>query len=68
MVIRERESKKSENRLALIRSAESKYITIPANSSVTMKGMTSKDLNYEPTCAMMVETEESLIPPYFDIL
>lgn len=67
MVIRERELKKSKNRLALIRSAESKHITIPANSSVTIKGVTSKELNYKPTCAMMVETKESVIPPDFDI-
>ena len=67
MVIRERELKKSKYRLALIRSAESKHITIPANSSVTTKGVTSKELNYNPTCAMMVETEESIIPLDFDI-
>ena len=56
-----------QNRLALIQSAESKHITIPANSSVTIKGVTSKELKYKPTCAMMVETEESIIPPDFDI-
>ena len=67
MVIRERELKKSKNRLALIRSAESKHITIPANSSVTIEGVTSKELNNKPTCAMMVETEESIIPSEFDI-
>ena len=67
MVIRERQMKKSKNRLALIRSAESKHISIPANSSVTIKGVTSKELNYKPTCAMMVETEESVIPSDFDI-
>ena len=66
-MIRERKLKKSKNRLALLRSAESKHITIPANSSVTIKGVTSKELNYKPTCAMMVETEESIIPLDFDI-
>lgn len=67
IVIRERELKKSKNRLAVIRSAEANTITIPANSSVTIKGVTSKDLEYQPTCAMMVETYDSVIPNDFDI-
>ena len=67
LVIRERELRKSKNRLAVIRSAQQKTITIPANSSVTIKGVTSKELEYQPTCAMMVETGDSLIPNDFDI-
>lgn len=67
MVIKERELKKSKNRLALVRSAGSKHITVPANSSVIIKGETSKELNYKPTCVMMVATEESIIPSDFDI-
>lgn len=67
MVLRERELKKSKNRLALIRSAESRHITIPANSSVTIKGVTTKELDFHPTCAMMIETEDSIIPSDFDI-
>ena len=66
MVIRERDIKKCKTRLALIQSAESKHITIPANNSVTIKGVTSKELNYKPTSTMMVETEESIIPSDFD--
>lgn len=34
--VREKELKKNKNRLALIKSAESKNITIPANSTVTI--------------------------------
>ena len=56
LIIRERELRKSKNRLAVIRSAQQNTITIPANSSVTIKGVTSKELEYQPTCAMMVET------------
>ena len=67
IVIRERELKKSKNRLAVIRSAEPNTITIPANSSVTIKGITSKELEYQPTCAMMVESYDSVIPNDFDI-
>ena len=66
-MIRERELKKSKNRLAIIRSAELNTITIPANSSVTIKGVASKEIEYQPTCAMMVETYDSVIPNDFDI-
>ena len=67
LVVRQRELKRNKNCLALIRSAESKHISIPANSSVTIKGITSKELEYNQTCAMMVETEDSVLPSDFDI-
>lgn len=67
MVIRGRELKKYKNRLAIVRSAESKNITIPSNSTVTIQGVTSKELEYQPTCAMFTETEDSVIPGDFDI-
>ena len=43
IVIRERELRRKKNRLALIRSAEQKQITIPPNSSITIKGITAKE-------------------------
>ena len=67
MVVRQRELKKNKNRLAFIRSAEPRHITIPANSCVTIKGITSKELEYKQTCAMMTETEDSILPSDFDI-
>ena len=65
--VREKELKKNKNRLALIKSAESKNITIPANSTVTIQGRASKELDFYPTCAMLIQTEESIIPSDFDI-
>ncbi|MCG8048820.1 MAG: DDE-type integrase/transposase/recombinase, partial [Candidatus Thiodiazotropha taylori] len=67
LVIRERELKKNKNKLALIRSAESRSITIPPNSSITIKGVTTKEVDYKQTCAMMVETKDSVLPSDFDI-
>ena len=67
MVVRQRELKKNKNRLAFIRSAEPRHITIPANSCETIKGITSKELEYKQTCAMMTETEDSILPSDFDI-
>ena len=42
-------------------------MTIPANSTVTIQGVTTKELDYHPTCAMLVQTETSAIPNDFDI-
>ena len=67
LVVRKRELKKNKNRLAVIRSAEVNSITIPANSTVTIQGVASKELDYHPTCAMIVQTEQSVIPDDFDI-
>ena len=67
MVIRERELKRNKNRLAIIRSAETQNITIPANSTRTIQCVTSKELEFQTTCAMFTKTEESIVPSDFEI-
>ncbi|MCG7878257.1 MAG: hypothetical protein N0C90_18280, partial [Candidatus Thiodiazotropha endolucinida] len=67
MVIRERELRKSKNRIAIIHSAESKNITIQANSTVTIQCITSNELDLPSTCAMFVETKDSVLPNVFEI-
>lgn len=67
MTLRQRELKRHKNKLAVIKSAEIGNITIPANSTVTIQGITSKELDYHPTCAMLVSSEDSRIPNDFDI-
>lgn len=67
MTLRQKELKRNKNKLAVIRSAEMGNITIPANSTVTIEGITSKELDYHPTCAMLVPSEESIVPSDFDI-
>lgn len=67
MTLRQRELKRHKNKLAVIKSAEIGNITIPANSTVTIQGITSKELDYHPTCAMLVSSEDSIIPNDFDI-
>ena len=54
IVVREKELKKNKQRLAIIKSAESDNISIPPNSIVTLRCIASKELNYRPTCAMLV--------------
>lgn len=67
LVVRDKELKKNKHRLAVIKSAERENISVPANSTVTIKGVTSKELDYRPTCAMLVQTEKSVLPDDFDI-
>ena len=67
MEIRERELKKNENRLAIVRSAEPQNISLPANISVTIQFFSSKELEIQTTCAMFTETEDSIVPSGFEI-
>ena len=67
IVIRERELRRKKNMLALIRSAEQKQITIPPNSSITIKGITAKEIDHQETCAMIVGTKDSALPSDFDV-
>ena len=67
ILIREKELKKNKQGLAVIRSAELENVSIPPNSSVTIQCITSKELDYHPTCAMLVPTEKSVSPDDFDI-
>lgn len=62
MNVRQKELNRNKYRLAVIRSIENSNITIPANSTVTIQGVITKELDYHPTCAMLVQTETSVIP------
>ena len=42
-------------------------VTIPPNSSITIQGMTNKELEFHSTCAMLVQSEESIVPSDSDI-
>ena len=66
-MIRKKELKKNKQRLAVIRSAELDNVSIPSNSVVTIQCITSKELDYHPTCAVLVPTEKSVLPDDFDI-
>ena len=51
----------------MFRSAEQKQIIIPQNRSITIKGITEKEIDHQETCAMIVETEDSVLPSDFDV-
>ena len=59
--------KKNNNRLAIIRSAETKKITINPNQTVDITGQVDKVLNYPQTSAIIQESTESQIPSFIGI-
>jgi len=67
ILLREKELTKNNNRLAVIKSAETKNITIPPNSDITIAGYVDREIPYHSTSAMVQPTKGSLIPPDLDI-
>ncbi|MCG8035390.1 MAG: DDE-type integrase/transposase/recombinase [Candidatus Thiodiazotropha taylori] len=67
ITVRQRELRRNKNRLAVVRCAESANVTIPSNSTVTVRGVCSKEIDHKPTSAILVQTEDSVIPDDFDI-
>ena len=67
LTIRQRELKRNKNRLAIIRCAETTRITIGPNQSVNIKGYLDKELEYNSTCAIIQECQDSSLPDFIDI-
>ena len=67
MTLRERELTQRANVLALVRSAEHGYVTIPPNGNVVVQGYIHNAVPYQPVCAMLQPTKNSVIPYDLDI-
>ena len=67
ITVREKEMKKMNNRIALVRSAEKEKIILRPNESKEIKAYTDKELNHPSTLAITHEIEDSSIPSYVDI-
>lgn len=67
LTIRQRELKKNKNRLAVVRCAETTKVTIGPNQSINVKGYLSKELEFNPTCAIIQECQDSSLPDFIDI-
>ena len=65
--LREKELRKQQNKLAIVKSAEKNKIVIPPNSEVVISGYLDKKLPYHPVCALVQPTTRSSIPPDLDI-
>lgn len=67
MSVREKELKKNNYRLAILRNAESRRITVTPNQSVKVKCFTDNEIGHIPTSALICETDSSLLPGFIDI-
>ena len=65
--IRQRELKKNKNRIAIVRSAETKRLTIGPNQSINIKGYLDKEMEFNHTCAIIQECEDSTLPDFIDV-
>ena len=66
IAMREKELEKA-SKLAVIKSAERKTVTIPPNSNICIAGYIDKALPYHLTAAMIQSTSQSVIPSDLDI-
>ena len=66
--VREKNLKKNKDKLAIICSNERQTILIKPNKTVTLKGYLTHKLDYQPTCAIMEATENSIIPNELEIM
>ena len=62
LAIRLRELKKNKNRIAIVRSAETTKLTIGPNQSISVKGYLDKQMEFNSTCAIIQECEDSTLP------
>ena len=67
LAIRQRDLKKNKNRIAIVRSGETTKLTIGSNQSISMKGYLDKQTEFNSTCAIIQECEDSTLPDYIDV-
>lgn len=67
ILLRERELRKNNSRISLVKSAEHQKVTVPPNSNLIILAMTSKELPYHSTPAITHPTESSILPADMDI-
>ena len=68
MSIRERELRRSEGRLALVKCASAETITIPANRSMLIPGMITDSVPCDATMAMTHPTKKTLLPDGAEVM
>ena len=65
--IRERDLKKNNNRIGVVRSADRRHIILGPNESIDVTGYVDKEMNFYDTNAILQESEESNLPSFVDI-
>ena len=67
IVVRDRELRKNNNRIAVIRCAETSKVILKPNQTISVKGNTDKEMNFTSTTAIIQGSEDSAIPHYVDV-
>ncbi len=67
IAVREKQLKRNNDRIAIVKCGESSRITIGPNESKDVRGYTDREIYYQPTCAILQECEESSLPSFIDI-
>ena len=67
MTVREKELIRNKNRVAIVRCAEASKIVLGPNESKDIHGYTDREIDHQPTSAILQESEESSLPSYIDI-
>lgn len=67
LTLRERKLRKYDNRLAIVKSAETQKILLKPNTETIIRGFLDKEVPYSPTCCLIQPTKNSLIPGDIDI-
>lgn len=68
MTVREKELIRNKNRVAIVRCAEASKIVFGPNESKDIYGYTDREIDHQPTLAILQESEESSLPSYIDIV
>jgi len=67
ITIREKELRRNKDRIAKVRNAECHSIRIGPNQSRTIRCCTDKEIDHQPTSAIITETTDSALPDFIDI-
>ena len=67
MVLQQKELRRNNNRLGIIKSAENHCVFIPPNTSITINGYVDKGMPHHTTTALLHSTASSSIPNDLEI-
>ena len=67
MVIRERELRRNNNRIAIVKCAEIGKRILGPNQSINVKAYVDKGMEYQPTNCIVQETKDSSLPDFVDV-
>ena len=67
MTLRERELRRNNNKIATVRCAEGHNIRLGPNQAINITCTAEREVDHEPTCALISATGNSSLPDFIDI-